>query len=120
VKVIALTGSREWTDRAAIEQALAGAELLLVGDCPTGADAIALQVAKEWDVIVRVFAADWDRLGKFAGPQRNEVLASHAAGERAYGMDVHCHAFPLGESRGTRDCIGRLLSKGLHVEVHNG
>lgn len=45
MKVAVVTGSRTWQNRAAIAYCLEGAELLIVGDCPTGADAIALEIA---------------------------------------------------------------------------
>lgn len=146
MRVVAITGSRYWDDRAAIERVLEGAELLLVGDCETGADLIALETAMAWDVIAWVFCADparapelvkrygnhlsarvvsdWQRsngrvLNKGAGPIRNEAVATNAAScQRELGMDVAGHAFILPSSVGTIDCMGRMRVKGLHVEEH--
>lgn len=143
--VVAITGSREWFDRAAIEAALAGAEMLIVGDCPTGADELALELAFEWDIWPMVMCAskkraallamswkamnrrgtiytcaDWEVHGKHAGPMRNRELATRAALEKQLGMDVRCHAFPLAKSVGTRDCISQLRAVGLQVDVHEG
>lgn len=118
LKVVVITGSREWPNRAAIASALEGAEMLIVGDCPTGADAIALEIAKAWDVITVVLVADWKRFGNHAGPMRNKEMAAKAHLERASGMDVHCHAFPLPGSRGTPDCIRQLEAQGFAVTVY--
>lgn len=118
VKVVVVTGSREWTDRASIAAAIEGAELLIVGDCPTGADAIALEIAKEWDVIAEVLIANWKALGNRAGPVRNGAMVARAVLERTHGMDVYCHAFPLPGSRGTPDCIRQLEAHGFPVTIH--
>ena len=76
VKVVCLTGSRAWTDHDAIERAMHGTELLIVGDCPTGADAIALQLAHAWDVIPVVLHADWATHGNpRAAHLRNQAIA---------------------------------------------
>lgn len=48
---------------------------LLVGDCPTGVDAMALAWAREQGVPVQVVEADWKQYGRAAGPKRNEVMA---------------------------------------------
>lgn len=122
MKTVVVTGSRTWTNRAAIASTLEGAELLIVGDCPTGADAIALEIAKEWDVITVVLVADWKRYGKTgptnAGHMRNGEIVTRAVLERASGMDVHCHAFPPPGSRGTPDCIRQLEAQGFAVTIH--
>ena len=114
---VVITGSRDWTETAPIEQALRGADALIVGDCPTGADAIALQTAKAWDIIAIVLTADWKGLGKKAGPVRNQAIADRAASELAGGMEVCCYAFPLAGSRGTHDCRQRLERAGFRVTL---
>lgn len=95
-----------------------GADGLLVGDCKTGADAIALDVAITWDIVPTVVKADWEKYGKGAGPIRNAKMAKEAAMAREEGFDVCCHAFPLGESRGTRGCVEELRKVGQKVTVH--
>ena len=98
---ILVTGSRDWTDRDAIEGALwnawidAGMHATLVhGDCPTGADAIADEL---WRIHtpsspIERHPADWDRHGKRAGFLRNAEMV-------ALGADV-CLAFIKNESKG--------------------
>lgn len=84
--VVMVTGSREYTDRKRVkfelDQLLMYPNLLvLVGDCPTGADLY----AREWvearvheggRVGCRVFYAFWERYGKRAGPERNERMVN--------------------------------------------
>ncbi len=56
--------------------------------------------------------ADWRRFGSSAGPRRN----AHMAGIGA----MRCYAFPLGESRGTRNCIACCQAAGIPVVIHEG
>ena len=111
---ILVTGSRNWTDRAAIAQALLdlrmeGPPVIVHGACPTGADAIADELATSWGWEIERHPADWDRHGKAAGPLRNQEMVDA-------GADV-CVAFPHGDSRGTRDCMKRATAAGLRLIV---
>ena len=145
MKLVVITGSRVWTERSAIEAVLRGADGLLVGDCETGADDIAIDVAMDWDVVTTVFCAggekrakqlrdkweargkviatrvisDWMQKGmKFAaGPIRNRGMAKEAA-VLAGDFEIDPHAFLLGESRGTRDCIKALQESGFEAREH--
>ena len=141
MKTVVITGSRSWpeSEPGPIADALRGAEALIVGDA-TGADAIALRLALEWDVIVNVYAAsrkrfdelhemsarrpmtvvlaaDWEVDFKKAGPKRNGVMVQRAVTEREDGMDVICHGFPLPGSTGTVDCIKQLHKARFDVRV---
>lgn len=116
---ILITGSRNWTDRGMIRRALcragrdAGAhpqETTVVHGGAPGADTIAGEVAAEFGCRVEVHPADWDRYSKAAGPIRN-------AGMVTAGADL-CLAFPIGESRGTRDCIRQARLAGIPVTEH--
>lgn len=117
---ILITGSRDWADRALIEQAidqacarLNGQDLPVVlvhGGCPTGADLIAdgIAYAREWDV--ERHAARWKRDGgNRAGPVRNQRMA-------ALGADV-CLAFPRPGSRGTQSAIAAAQKHGILTYV---
>ena len=110
---ILVTGSRDWGDVQTLENALAayvGDEVTLVsGACPTGADLLAEVFAKRAGWEVERHPADWDKRGKAAGPLRNQEMVD-------LGADV-CVAFPLGESRGTRDCMSRAEGAGIPVRV---
>lgn len=115
---ILVTGSRNWTDEATIEQALEDARRRLVGlgpvtlvhgGCPTGADVIADRTWRAWGLPVEVHPADWERYGRRAGPIRNQHMVD-------LGADLVL-AFPLGDSRGTRGCIAAAMRAGMDVRI---
>lgn len=102
-----VTGSRNWHDKdrlwAVFDSFKANDYSLVVGDCPTGADSLALRYAKEHNWSCRVFVADWTRYGRTAGPIRNqEMVSQHAP---AVDVFVICNK---GNSRGTADCTRRI------------
>lgn len=120
---ILITGSRNWTDRQSIYEALdlcywshLEDELVVVHGDARGADSIAghwarlmhlvdTSVSEEWH------PADWEQHGKAAGHIRNH----HMVG---LGADL-CLAFPLGESRGTRGCMAAARKAGIRVKEIN-
>lgn len=113
---ILVTGSRKWTDRERIRMALlwAWCELgcepdcvLVHGDCPTGADALAAEIWSLAHLPVEAHPADWENLKRAAGPIRNQEMVN-------LGADL-CLAFPLPESRGTFDCMKRAERAGIPV-----
>lgn len=137
MKVVLVTGSRHWNDEAPIRKALEGAELLIVGDCPDGrseiekaqgkpmrsADAIAVKVAREWDIIIAAwpkptsigFEAQWHMfpgktIGNPAGPLRNGAMAERFLVEHSAGMDCTLAAYPMPGSKGTVDCMNQVLA----------
>ena len=143
MKTVVITGSRSWpeSEPGPIADALRGAEALIVGDA-TGADAIALRLALEWDVIVNVYAAsrkrfdelhemsarldrpmtivlaaDWEIDFKKAGPKRNGVMVQATDVWRRDGFEVEAWAFPLPGSTGTVDCIKQLRKARFDVRV---
>jgi len=121
---ILVTGSRNWADRPAIHNQLRslrrfnpdqGPYVIVHGGCPSGADAIAndfgLYVEPgEWEL--EVHRADWGRTGKAAGPIRNQFMVDT--------RPDFVLAFPLGGSRGTRDCIRRAQVARLPMIVTEG
>lgn len=120
---VLVTGSRDWTDRRAVWFAIFNQYLdcdnpadftVVHGDCPTGADRIAHEFCA-WQplrVTEERHPADWDVHGKAAGPLRNQVMVD-------LGADI-CLAFPLGDSRGTRDCMRRAQAAGIPIINHEG
>jgi hypothetical protein len=119
---VIVTGSRYLPDVEPVVTALEnilnglapGQTLIVVtGGCRTGADAYAsiwaYRVARhlEWPVTEETHPADWSR-GKQAGPERNQRMVD-------LGADL-CLAFPLGASRGTRDCMRRANAAGIPVK----
>ncbi len=88
-----------------------GARLILVhGQCRKGGADL---WAEQW-AIARGFdyernPADFARLGKAAGPQRNTHMV-------AKGGDL-CVGFPGPGSRGTWDCLRKAADAGMNVEI---
>jgi hypothetical protein len=120
---ILVTGSRNWTDRVTIGNAVQKAVLDLPWDGISehvtvvhggarGADTYADVVARIFGFHVEAHPADWERYGKRAGFVRNAEMVN-------LGADV-CLAFPLGESRGTRRCMREAEKAGITVVVHEG
>jgi hypothetical protein len=115
---IIVTGSRSWTDEQAVwdalDQATAGhdpANLVIVhGDCRTGADRYAITWAAVRRVSHEAFFANWAQHGKAAGPIRNRAMVNA-------GADLVL-AFPLGTSRGTRDCMAAARNAGIPVKEY--
>lgn len=84
---------------------------LLVGDCPTGVDRMALEWARERGVPHHVEVADWNAFPpghparRGAGPRRNEVMA-----KRKPDLVL---AFPGGA--GTADMLRRARRRKLRI-----
>ncbi len=119
---ILVTGSRVWNRedlvRGAIHQYLVDqgaadiADVVIIhGACPTGADLHAARWASDFDVRQETYPANWGQHGKAAGPIRNQQMVDA-------GADV-CLAFPLGASRGTRDCMARARKAGIPVKSYD-
>jgi hypothetical protein len=130
---ILVTGSREWTDRAAIEKALIRLARLIDAERPSGnyfayiqrepltaqvtvvhgsyrgADTLADAVASELGWTVEAHPADWVLYGDDAGPIRNTEMVEA-------GADV-CVAFPGPKSKGTWDCIRKAAAAGIPVWI---
>lgn len=85
---------------------------IISGGC-TGADAMAEDYAERFGLKFAEFPAYWTKYGKAAGPMRNEQMAKYAA-DADCGMLI---AFPIGESRGTRNMIKLAKQYGLEVYV---
>lgn len=78
-----------------------------------GADSLGERFAKSYGYPLKIFPANWDKYGKAAGAIRNEQMAKYAS-EADRGILV---AFPLDESRGTRNMIKLAKQYGLEVDV---
>jgi len=101
---ILVTGSRDWDDTDRVWLALGDAvgaihrddinrEIIIVhGDCPRGADAIADQWARRYGTTIERHPANWQINGKRAGFIRNALMVN-------LGADV-CLAFVRNGSRG--------------------
>lgn len=80
--------------------------LEIVSGTARGADRLGERYAKENNIPIKRFPADWDKYGKSAGYIRNEQMAK-------YGTMLV--AFWDGESRGTKHMID--LAKKYHLPI---
>ena len=117
---VIIAGSRSFNDEDlfdnSIHDILLGYdtdELEIISGCCTGADAMGEDYAERWEIKLTLFPADWATYGKAAGPIRNEQMAQYAA-EADHGILI---AFPIGESRGTRNMVKLAKQYGLEVHV---
>lgn len=113
--IIAVTGGRDFNDRAwvmwALDRASSGLDdvQLVVGDA-SGVDTWARLWALERGHQVRVFVADWSTHGRAAGPIRNREMLDQGRPELLV-------AFPGG--RGTADCIRAARERLIPVLMAN-
>lgn len=110
---VVFTGGREFENEALVRKvkSLIGLDAkVYVGDCPTGLDR-SVRVAFPW---AKVFKADWNVLGRAAGPVRNRDMLLHAkvTAERM-NESIFLMAFPGG--RGTENCVDQAHELGIAV-----
>lgn len=80
----------------------------IVSGCAKGADLLGEEWAKERNIPVKRFPADWAKHGKAAGPMRNEEMAKNADA---------CIVFWDGESKGTKNMIDNAKKQNLKLFV---
>lgn len=85
---------------------------IVSGHC-RGADMLGEQYAKDHNIPVVVFPADWNTYGKRAGYIRNKQMAEYASEEN--GVLI---AFPIGEARGTKLMIKLAHEYDLETDVY--
>lgn len=99
-----VTGSRDWSDAQAIVRELEvvnaheGEQVVLIsGNCPTGADKIAEDVAVKFGWMIERHPADWKTHGKRAGFIRNGEMVDEGAD--------YCVAFVKDNSPGASNTV---------------
>ena len=88
----------------------------IISGCARGADTLGEQFAKEYNLEIKRFPANWDNFGKRAGYVRNAEMAKFAIKDNNDGMLI---AFWDGQSRGTKHMIDLAKRYGLEVHVVN-
>lgn len=117
---IIVAGSRNFNNYSLLEQSLmdyiAGNfdpnEIEIISGGARGADSLGERFARECQLKLKRFPADWDRYGKSAGYRRNTEMADYAKQETGV-----LFAFWDGQSRGTQHMINLATTKGLEVHV---
>lgn len=111
---VLVTGSRDWVNRAAIEEGFDILEpTLVIHGNGKGADWIAAAVAATRNLDIACFPANWNRRGPAAGPYRNRLMYDLMQPDAVL-------AFPLPQSRGTVDMITYAESQGCGVILVKG
>lgn len=75
-----------------------------------GADSLGERFAKEYNIPLEIYPADWDKYGKAAGPIRNAQMLK----EGRPGLVV---AFVAPNSRGTQNMINQSMDAGKPTKV---
>lgn len=107
--IVAIVGSREFTDYARFCAFVDGLELQIDGIVSGGArgtDTLAERYALERNIPITVHVAEWDKHGKAAGMMRNQKIVDDADEMIAF---VNKHSI------GTFDSIRRATKKGIPV-----
>lgn len=112
---VIVTGSRHHTDRGLIWGALDDTHqkygpLVVVHGGAAGADALAAEWVEQHpglDCDEERHPAAWARLGRAAGPIRNQAMVAEGA--------ALCLAFPLAQSKGTLHCAATAIAAGIPV-----
>lgn len=113
MKHIAIIGSRNFPEPgpvAAFVTCLPADTVVVSGGAP-GVDSFAEEAAKANGLETLIFPADWDGLGRQAGPIRNAQIVAQA--DRVV-------VFWDGASRGTLNTVLLATRAGLPVEVYDG
>jgi hypothetical protein len=112
MKVI-IAGGRDITDYNLVLSAIqeSGFEITeVISGMASGVDELAVRYAKENNLPLQEFWAEWNSYGKSAGPIRNRQMASSADALIAIWD---------GKSRGTKNMIDEATKKGLKIKVYN-
>lgn len=113
---ILICGSREWNNFEKIKSILhkyksARETVIIHGDCK-GADKISGYLAKQLNMTVEVYPADWKQYGYSAGPIRNQQMLDE-------GKPDICYAFheDIENSRGTKNMISKCKIANVPFEI---
>jgi len=120
---VLISGSREWVDRAPIEDLVArlpAGSVVIHGACGCdtrfdpaklrGADLLVDVAARQRGLDVHPYPAEWTRLDKAAGPIRNQQMLEEERPDVVVG-------FPLGDSPGTRGMLELAARAGVPTFV---
>jgi len=111
---ILICGGRDFDDVGRIKQdmlkLLEHGDNTIISGMAKGADMMGVLVARELDVFVEEYPANWDLYGKSAGFKRNMQMLTE-------GKPDLVLAYWNGESKGTAHTIENALDKKIHTHV---
>lgn len=111
-KTLLVCGGRDFADYELLKKILTNAAPdTIISGAARGADSLAARFAREHNVPIEEFPADWKRLGRRAGPIRNGKMLERLM-EQGAGTVI---AFWDGRSRGTADMIRQARRAGVQV-----
>lgn len=130
--ILLITGTREKLTKQQMNQMVivlnaikrqaveAGDEISLIvnGKCPTGVDYYASLWAFYNGFPAAEFEAEWTRLGKSAGPIRNQIMVDYVKNWPTVIQCKLCVGFPKKNSIGTYDCMKRAEIAGIKTEKY--
>lgn len=110
-----VTGDRNWKDKSLIRDVLAslppGSTVIQGG--ARGADSLAYSAARELNLKIETYAANWENYGRAAGPIRNRQMLDEAEPDvvLAFHDDI-------GTSKGTANMVRQALKRGIKVILY--
>lgn len=119
MKVIGIVGSRrrdtgpdfQKVKATFFHECYSQGDEIVSGGCSAGADRFAEQLAKQYQIPIKIYYAEWNRLGKGAGFARNGLIARDA--------DILIACVAPDRTGGTEDTIRKFekLGKGKALLV---
>jgi hypothetical protein len=88
--------------------------LTIVSGMANGADKLGAQLAKDFELKLQEFPANWDRYGRRAGYMRNVDMAEFVSESEVHGVLI---AFWDGESKGTKHMIDTAKKKNIETHI---
>jgi len=109
---VLVCGDRNWTNRKAIKNALMGLlkDTTIINGACQGADKLSTDVARELGFTVQEFPANWIKLGKVAGPVRNQDMIDIGSPD----LVIAFHS-DIANSKGTLDMCKRARKANIPV-----
>lgn len=107
---VAIVGSKDFADAKLVRDyvAMLAPGTTVVSGGARGVDSYAEEAARKAGLATLIFHADWENLGRSAGPVRNEKIIARAS---------RVVAFWSGESRGTLNSLVLAHELDLPVEI---